>query len=231
MEETPLFQIRRITLKDHTDITLLLDGSGSMSIIKNDVIGGSNEFIESQQQAGANASFTLAVFRTGNVLESNNTEYICTGLPIMDVAKLTPRSYLPSGGTPLLDAMGDAITRTGERLAAMPESDRPDKVVFVVFTDGEENSSHRFTKEQIREMVEHQQSAYNWQFVYLGANQDSFSEAGSIGFASAGISNFGLENTRAAYNTVSSNVALYRSKGTADSLSWTEEQRDLLVGN
>ena len=101
-----------------------------------------------------------------------------------------PISLVPRGSTALLDAVGRAINETGERLAKMNEEDRPGLVVFVVMTDGEENSSQEFSKDQIKQMITHQQDTYGWHFTFLGANQDAFAEAGALGIHAAGVANF-----------------------------------------
>ena len=96
--------------------------------------------------------------------------------------------------TALLDAVGRAINETGERLAKMNEQDRPGLVIFVIMTDGLENSSREFTKSQVKEMIEEQQSKYNWHFTFLGADQDAFAEAGGLGIAAAGAAQFSKGN-------------------------------------
>src|SRR5262249_53284967 len=110
-------------------------------------------------------------------------EFVHNAIPLRTVPQCTLE---PRGNTALLDAVGRAIVETGERLRALPEEERPGLVVFVVVTDGQENSSKEYTKARVREMIEHQQNVYKWQFVYLGANQDAFAEAGGMGIKLAG---------------------------------------------
>ena len=157
--------------KDFTDITLVVDRSGSMEAIREDAMGGVNRFILDQAEKPGDAVLTLVQFDT-------EYEFVHRAKPIKGIPQyvLTPR-----GGTALLDAVGRAINETGERLTAMPEANRPGLVVFVVMTDGEENSSREFSKKQIKEKISHQQDKYGWQFVFLGANQDAFAEAGAMG--------------------------------------------------
>ena len=95
-----------------------------------------------------------------------------------------PVEFHPRGSTPLLDALGQTIVATGARLRAMPESDRPGRVIFVAITDGLENASQEYSKREIRQMIQHQESVYKWDFVYLGANVDAFAESEAMGFAS-----------------------------------------------
>lgn len=87
----------------------------------------------------------------------------------------------PRGWTPLYDAFCKAIDSTGRRLSLMPEGDRPDKVLMIVVTDGAENSSKTYRASDVRERVSHQSGRYQWQFVYLGANQDAIEVAGRMG--------------------------------------------------
>jgi hypothetical protein len=135
---------------------------------------------------------------------------------------------VPRGSTALLDAVGRAINETGERLAKMPEAERPGLVVFVVMTDGPENSSREFTKSHIKQMIEHQQSVYKWQFTFLGANQDAFAEGGAMGVAAAGIANFAVDKVAVAWVGTSGKVARMRKQSMANetvSNEFTDEER------
>ena len=143
---------------DLTDITLVVDRSGSMEKIREDAEGGVNTFIQEQAKHPGEALLTLVQFDT-------EYEFVHRGMPIKQVP---PYTLVPRGNTALLDAVGRAINETGERLAKMAEEDRPGLVVFVITTDGLENSSKEFSKAQIKELIERQQSAYKWQFIFLG---------------------------------------------------------------
>jgi hypothetical protein len=105
--------------------------------------------------------------------DTESTDVVHESMPILEVPDLNHQTFQPRGGTPLLDALGQTIDSTGRALAAIPEANRPNKVVFVVITDGQENSSHQHTKTSVKERIDHQSSRYNWQFVFLGANQDA----------------------------------------------------------
>ncbi len=185
-----------------TDITLVVDRSGSMEAIRADAEGGVNTFLTDQAAQPGEALVTLVQFDT-------SYEFVHRGVPVKQV----PRYQLvPRGGTALLDAVGRAINETGERLSKIAEADRPSLVVFVVMTDGQENSSQEFTKAQIKKMIEHQQSVYNWQFTFLGANQDAFAEAGSMGMAAAGVANFSMDKVAHAWTGTSAKVARMREQ-------------------
>lgn len=204
-----------------TDIVFLLDRTGSMSVIKDDVVGGYNTFLEKQQGADGEAVFTLIQFDS-----QDYHEVIHDAKPIGDVPVMKPEDYAPRAMTPLLDALGTAVVKTGERLSAMPEDDRPGKVVFVVLTDGYENHSREYTKQQVKDMVTHQHDAYQWQFVFLGVDIDAFAQAGGMGVAAAATASTTRSAVRAAVKLTAENVAQYRTTGDVGSLAYTAEQRD-----
>lgn len=210
-------------MRDATHIAVLLDRSGSMGVVKEETISGFNYFLKEQQAAGDNATLTLVQF------DSESTDVVHESRPVRDVPGLNPDTYQPRGSTPLLDALGQTINSTGKTLAAIPEAKRPDKVVFVVITDGEENASHQFTKARVKEMIDHQTGKYNWQFVYLGANQDAFAEAGAVGISMAMAANYAPDRMQVAFEGTSANVASYRRSGRASSLRYSDEQREEMV--
>lgn len=189
------------------EIVFLLDMTGSMWSIKDDTIGGFNNFVEEQRAVEGEANMTLILFNS--VLYAKEYD----GKDIQHVPFLTEESYKPDHNTPLLDSLGKAINETGARIEGLPENERPDKVIFVVLTDGQENASKEFSKKQILDMIKHQQEKHKWEFIYLGANQDSFAEAGSIGFATHNIGNFVAtgQGVRAAYTQSSGLTASYRT--------------------
>ena len=202
---------------DLTDITMVIDRSGSMQSIQSDAEGGINSFIEQQKQEPGEANVTLVQF-------DSEYEFVHSGVPLRQVPafKLVPR-----GSTALLDAVGRAINETGARLAAMDEAQRPGLVVFVIVTDGEENSSREFTRDQIRKMVEHQQSAYKWQFTFLAANQDAFAAGGSIGIAQDGIAAYSVGKVRGSWDAAAKKMSRMRKaagEGAAVDNKFTQEE-------
>lgn len=201
-----------------TDITMVIDRSGSMQSIQADAEGGINSFIERQKQEPGETLLTLVQF-------DHQYEFVHSGVPIGQVPAFT---LMPRGSTALLDAVGRAINETGARLAAMPESQRPALVVFVIVTDGAENSSCEFTRDQIRTMVEHQQSAYKWQFTFLAANQDAFAAGGAMGIAQDGIALYSMGRVRASWDVAANKMARMRlsaAAGAAVDNKFTDEER------
>ena len=206
--------------KDLTDITLVVDRSGSMQICKSDAEGGINSFIEEQKKADGDADLTLVQFDT-------EYDFIHRGTPIQDIPKY---NLIPRGMTALLDAVGRGINEVGERLDKIPEDDKPGCVIFVIVTDGHENSSKEFKVDKIREMIEHQQSKYNWKFTFLGADAASFVEATNMGINKDAIVIFNpLEKSSDAYNIASSNVRRMRSSSISGQTvvnSYSQDERN-----
>lgn len=187
---------------DLTDVTLVIDRSGSMQQVRGDAEGGVNAFIKEQAKQPGEALLTLVQFDT-------EYEFVHKAVPMKQV---TDYVLEPRGMTALLDAVGKAINETGERLAKMAEADRPGLVIFVIVTDGHENSSKEFTKAQIKEMIERQQSIYKWQFTFLAANQDAFAEAGGLGIVAASAANYAAEKVAGAWIGTSAKVARMRKQ-------------------
>lgn len=166
-----------------TEMVFVLDRSGSMSGLAADTIGGFNELIEKQKKLEGDAYVTTVLF-------DHEYEVLHDHVALGEVAPLTDKEYFARGSTALLDAVGRTINAVGARLAATPEEERPAHVVFVITTDGMENASREYTAKQVREMVEHQQQKYSWQFVFLGANMDAVSEADKLGISASHAANF-----------------------------------------
>lgn len=185
---------------DLTEIVVILDKSGSMASCKTDAEGGLNTFIEEQRALPGDANFTLIEF-------SNNSRFVYNAVPIKDVTKY---KLVPGGSTALLDAIGEGILKTGERVAQMSEDQRPGLVVFIILTDGEENASREFSNSRIREMITHQTDIYKWQFRYLGANQDAFSVGGNMGLSAGTSGNY--SSPKRAFAAGSSNISRMRGE-------------------
>lgn len=159
-----------------TEMVFVLDRSGSMSGLAADTIGGFNELIEKQKKIEGDAYVTTVLF-------DHEYEVLHDHVALEEVAPLTDKEYFARGSTALLDAVGRTIDSVGARLAATAEEERLAHVVFVITTDGMENSSREYTAKRVRGMIEHQQQKYSWQFVFLGANMDAVSEARNLGIS------------------------------------------------
>lgn len=199
---------------------MILDRSGSMNSIASDTIGGVNRFFGEQRNLPGELLVTLVQFD-----DQEPFEVIHSGKPIKDVPELTSQTFKPRGCTPLLDAIGRGIVEAGKRFAAMNETDRPEKVLFVIMTDGFENASKEYTKNKVNEMISHQRTAYKWEFVFLGANQDAIATASDLGIAGTHAMTYAAntKGTQAAYASLSANVRNMRSGGSAQ---WSASDRD-----
>ena len=160
--------------KGLTEIVFILDKSGSMSGLEKDTIGGYNSFLERQRKIDGEAFVSTLLF-------SDRSEVIHDREPIEKVNPMTDEQYYVEGCTALLDAIGGAVHHIGNVHKYARDEDRPEKTVFVITTDGQENSSHEYTYDKIKKMIEHQQEKYGWEFLFLGANMDAISEASKLG--------------------------------------------------
>ncbi len=167
--------LRRMADPNYTHIEFLLDKSGSMYNKINAVINGYNEFLSANQTVPGRLTCSMRQFDT--VYEDTYTMVEGQG-----ATQLCRESFVPRGGTALVDAAVDAIDRLGDQLEALPEQSRPGKVVFVVYTDGEENSSQYHSGPELSARIKEQEELYKWEFVYLGAHPNAFGEAGNLGF-------------------------------------------------
>jgi len=192
------------------EIGFVLDRSGSMNAMKEEAIGGINAFLESQRKLPGEARLTLVLF---------DHEYIAAydGVPIKDVPPLDSQSYAPRGTTALLDAIGRTINTIGERLDKTPESERPGKVIVAILTDGLENASQEFQRNQIFKMIQRQREVFSWEFIFLGARQDAISTGKqmAIPIANAVTFNEAPGGTAQAFAAFSEVAAAYRA-GEAD---------------
>lgn len=196
------------------EIIAILDRSGSMGGLVSDVIGGYNQFIKEQKALPGEAKVTLVLFD-----HEIKTPY--SGMKIEDVPELTKEVYFARGSTALFDAIGKTFNEVGARLAATPENERPEKVIVLINTDGEENSSREFNQAKVKEMIAHQEQKYNWQILFLGANIDSFDTASGLGMSNLNnVANFHNSNigVQAAFHTYSKSSTTLRSGGKVKSM-------------
>lgn len=204
--------------KDTIELIVIIDESGSMGNVKSDTIGGFNSFLETHQKLGGDAKLTLVKFDTKYSIVNNGT-------PVQDVLKLDNDTYSPGGMTALLDAVGKTIDEVGKRLSATEEDERPEKVMVMIITDGEENSSREYTIENVRNKIKEQQDKYKCEFVFLGADQDAWSNASSMGMhKSVNFSQSDMGNTLKKMSHYSSS---YRTRGVADMKSYDMSNEEI----
>jgi hypothetical protein len=186
-------------------INFVLDKSGSMGGIQEATISGFNEFKNSQAAEDGEAFFTLTLFDTA-------FSTVCEAVPVREVNDLDRRTYVPDGMTALFDAIGHTMRITDDFVAAH----KPDQVIFVIMTDGEENASREFSGERIFQMIEDRQKLAEYEFIYLGANQDSYAVGRQMGVRDGRMLDYAAtpEAARATMARSSRNVSAYRRHGT-----------------
>lgn len=185
-------------------INFVLDKSGSMEEIREATIAGFNQFLLDQQQEGGSAAMTLTLFDTHFMT-------VVSGLPLAEVRPLDGRTYVPGGMTALYDAIARTMIITDQYVAA----NKPDQVLFVIMTDGQENSSREFDRQRIMEMIEDRQRTADYEFIYLGANQDAYSVGDGMGIRGGRSLDYAASpaETRSTMERVSWNVKSYRRLG------------------
>lgn len=195
-------------LKDYTHISMILDASGSMGSIKRGVMEGFNGFIEQQKAEPGTASVSLILF------EGARPHQVAYSFKDLQAVKpLNNETYRLGDSTPLLDAIGIEIESLGKQLAAIPEPRRPDRVIIAIVTDGDENSSTRFSREKIDALIKQQTEFYNWKFVFLSSDLKAMDTARGVGVQANSMDSY--QNSDAgvigAFNTLSSGTRSYRA--------------------
>jgi uncharacterized protein YegL len=165
---------KKKTAAGRTHIMFVLDKSNSMNRLRNGVIEGFNTMIAEQRKEKSPCSVSVVQF-------DDQYEETFLDVPLEDVPLLTALMYEPRGNTALFDAIGRAITSLGTRIDRLAVADRPEKVIVIVHTDGEENCSKERKPEEIRALVKEQQEEGGWLFVFSGANIDAFAAGGKVG--------------------------------------------------
>jgi len=198
--------------KEQMDIVFILDKSGSMGGTESDTIGGYNSYID---------SFKDKDIKVTTVLFNDHHEMITNRTPIKDIKELTRNEYRVGGCTALLDALGNTINYM--------DNEKSKKAMFIITTDGLENASREYTKEKIKSMIE---KHTNWEFIYIGANIDSYNEGSQIGIKRSNISNYdtsskGICKMYKAASMASEEYLRSDSIGTA----WKEELEDYISNN
>lgn len=197
-----------------TRIAIVLDASTSMQALTEKTINGLNDYLgdrkADQFKSGDDIKISLLAFtavrewpQNGMIRDVYKPTWLYRNAPVQDVTPVTTSQYKPNGNTPLYDAIKDVISELNKSACSHNRN------FVVIITDGEENSSTA-TREEVLELISLKKNE-NWTFVYLGANQDSFKAAGGIGIAPSNIANYGVENTRQVYASMSNVTRGYTS--------------------
>jgi len=206
--------------KGYTHIITILDRSGSMNSIRDDMQGGFNDFVKNQKDVDGEATMTLAQFDSEYEVVYNDT----------DIAEVPELVLQPRGATALLDAMGRTLTTERDRIKDMEEDDQPEKIICVIITDGQENASREYNRKRIFDMIKNLEDEEDpqWDFVFLGANQDAIAEGGSLGMRAASTMTYDAssDGTRCAFMSLSKSVSDYRGATKGKRYAFSDKDRE-----
>ncbi|NLT40268.1 MAG: VWA domain-containing protein [Clostridiales bacterium] len=207
--------------KGLTELVFILDKSGSMGGLEHDTIGGYNSMLEKQKAVEGECLITTVLF-------DNDYELLHDRIDIRAVSPITEKEYRVGGSTALLDAIGRTINKTGNALKHTSDEYRAKNVMFIIITDGEENSSREYSPERIKAQIERQRTKYGWEFIFLGANIDAVRTASRFGIAPDRAQNYHAdsEGVELNFRVMSRAVAAFRERSAMPE-GWNDEiQRD-----
>jgi hypothetical protein len=191
---------KKVQVNKPVEIICIIDKSGSMGAIRSDAVGGFNTFLEEQQKVKGEANLTLVLFDT-------DYQEVYHRLPVEEAKPLTDKTYIPCGGT----AMNDAIGKTLAEFEKLSTTEEFGGGIVCILTDGMENASREFDTKTIKSMIEKAENDWNWQVVYLAANQDAFAVGSQYGFTKSFDYDATGVGTRSALSTISASTTSYRA--------------------
>ena len=207
--------------KGLTELVFVLDKSGSMSGLEKDTIGGFNSMLAKQKEVDGECLITTVLF-------DNGYELLHDRIDIRAVSPITEKEYSVGGSTALLDAIGRTINKIGNAQHHTADEFRAENVMFVIITDGEENSSREYSSDKVKAQIQRQKEKYGWEFVFLGANIDAVGTASRFGIAPDRAQNYHAdgEGTALNFRVMSETVATFRACS-AMPTGWSDEiQKD-----
>ncbi len=182
-------------------VCFVIDESGSMYSSKADVEGGFKKVID-EQKANQNGQCSVSLFTFNDTVRQR-----FLGINVQEISELS--DYSPCGCTAMNDGIGTAIDKIGAWLSAMPESERPEKNLIVIMTDGMENASTEYSLKRVREMIEHQTWKYSWQFMYIGTDITTTKDADDLGISLKSYSS--RSNYGNSYDIINTATTMYRN--------------------
>ncbi len=205
--------------KGLTEIVFLLDRSGSMKKVAQEVRIEFNKYINEQKLQDGIARLTLYLF-------SHSVERIYEDIPLDSISPLDERNYAPEGGTALFDSIAYSADEVFARHESLPEAERPERVLFVIQTDGEEMDSQKYRNryDLISAKIQERREKSNWQFIFMGADQDVIGATAKSAAANIAVgASIGYQNSKAgntqAYTTLSNATRSYRATGNIGNLN------------
>ncbi|MCL1913372.1 MAG: VWA domain-containing protein [Eubacteriaceae bacterium] len=171
-----------------TELVFILDKSGSMAGLEKDTIGGYNSVLTKQKEVDGECRITTVLF-------DDKYELLHDRIDIAAVKLISGKEYYVGGSTALLDAIGMTINKISKIQQITADGHKASKVLFVIITDGEENSSKEYSPDKIKAMVEEHREKHGWEFLFLGANIDAIKTAGRFGIAADRAQNYNADST------------------------------------
>ena len=210
--------------KGLTEIVFILDRSGSMGGLEKDTIGGYNSMIAKQKDEEGEALISTVLF-------DNETEVLHDRVPLSKIEPITEKEYFVRGSTALLDAIGGAIHHIGNVHKYAREEDVPEKTLFIITTDGMENSSREYSYDKVKKMVERQKEKYHWEFIFLGANIDAVSVANQFGVDKSRAVRYECDGAGTAlnYKVMSKMVSCARACGSSAEMAAAFDSDEMLA--
>jgi len=201
--------------QSQTHVILVIDASGSMLSLTDEVIAGVNGYLD---ELLADYNQTGQQYRISLVMFDHNVDRRFMGRNINETPRLSSVTYRPSGYTALMDAIGSSITKFEERTIELGDDER---VLVVINTDGRENASREYTAEAVRKMIIDREATGRWSFVYLGQHADAWDQAESMGIMRA--NTVSLEHSGAgslrSYDGLTKGTMQYSRGNTAENLA------------
>ena len=209
--------------KGLTEIVFILDRSGSMGGLESDTIGGYNSMLKKQKKEEGSAIISTVLF-------DDEIEVLHDRKEIKKVKEITDKEYYVRGCTALLDAVGGAIHHIGNVHKKLKASERPEKTLFIITTDGMENASSKYTYKKVKKMVERQKEKYHWEFIFLGANIDAVEVASRFGVSKNRAVRYECDSEGTALNfeVMSKMVSLARCSSSAETMEAAFDNDDSL---
>lgn len=205
-----------------TQLVFILDKSGSMAGLESDTIGGFNAMLKKQKEEEGECIITTVLF-------DHEVELLHDRIDIRAVRPMSEKEYVVRGSTALLDAIGKTIHKIGNVEKNTAKQYRAEKVMVVIITDGEENSSRYYSLKEVKRMIERQKERYGWEFIFLGANIDAVETAAHFGIDRDMAVDYvpDKEGVELNFRMMSEAVASYRACGSVPQSSLNTIRRDM----
>ncbi|WP_227396949.1 vWA domain-containing protein [Jeotgalibacillus aurantiacus] len=208
--------------KGLTELVFIMDKSGSMSGLEKDTIGGYNAMLHKQRKVEGECRLTTVLFNDGY-------EQLHDRKDIRQAHEITEKEYRVGGSTALLDAIGRTIDTISVTQKYAADHERAENVLFVIITDGEENSSREYSSAKVKAQIEWHKEKEGWEFIFLGANIDAVQTAGRYGIAPERAVDYLADSagTELNFKVMDQTVTSFRKAGKVEASNFEDIQKDV----